>query len=267
MTLRSRALKFVLFLVAATSVVSALFALPARATALDPAAPTIVSPAASALVAPTFLLTGRVGPGVADVQVTGAVSAVVTLLPADSEGATFTATVTVGYGRTVLSVEASDGVAWSAPATLTVWQLGATPAASNFVLVDKSDFMLYVVRSGCVIAAYPVAIGTYATPTQTGTRYLGRPVHAPNSVWGPFRMRLYKMASVRVSYKVRVGKRLVKRWRKVLKLVGTSYYIHGTNAPSSIGTPASHGCVRMWNSNLRVFSTLTTNHELTVIRS
>jgi lipoprotein-anchoring transpeptidase ErfK/SrfK len=266
MNLRSSVLKLVLPVVAAVAVASALFGLPAPASALVPA-PTIVSPAASALVPSTFVLTGHVGPGVTVVQVNGAVSASVPLLTADSEGAAFTATVTVNYGPTVLSVTASEGAARSAPAALTVWQLGATPAASSFVLVDKSDFMLYVVRSGSVIAAYPVAIGTYATPTHPGTRYLGRPVHAPNGVWGPFRMRLYKRSLVRVSYKVRIGRRLVKRWHKVLKLVGTSYYIHGTNAPSSIGTPASHGCIRMWNSNLRVFRTLTTKYELTIIRS
>jgi hypothetical protein len=105
------------------------------------------------------------------------------------------------------------------------------------------------------------------TPTPTGTRYLGRPVHAPNSVWGPFRMRQYRRVLVKVAYHVTVNGHRVKRWHKVLKYKGTSYYIHGTNDPSSIGTPASHGCVRLWNSNLRVFRTLTVKYELTLIRS
>jgi hypothetical protein len=80
-------------------------------------------------------------------------------------------------------------------------------------------------------------------------------------------MRLYRKAWVRVAYRVRVGGRLVTRHHKVLKLVGTSYYIHGTNDPDSIGTPASHGCVRLWNRNLRVFRGLTYKYELTIIRS
>jgi lipoprotein-anchoring transpeptidase ErfK/SrfK len=105
------------------------------------------------------------------------------------------------------------------------------------------------------------------TPTPTGKRYLGRPVHAPNAVWGPFRMRLYKKVAVRKAYRVRIDGVLVKRHRTVLRMVGTSYYIHGTNAPDSIGTPASHGCVRLWNSRLRIFKTLTHKYEFTLIRS
>ena len=245
---------------------AALLAMPAHAVAA-PAVPKILSPAQSAVVASTFVLRGRVGPQVTAVRVTGASSAVVTLLPADATGATFTASVTVHYGKTRISITASDGVAWSAPATLDVWQLGTIPKNSRFVLVDKSDFMLYAVISRRVVAAYPVAIGMYGTPTPTGTRYLARPSHAPNGVWGPFRMRLCRKAWVRVHYYVRVHGRRVRRSRKVLKLVGTSYYIHGTNAPDSIGTRASHGCVRLWNSNLRIFKTLTTKYELTIIRA
>jgi lipoprotein-anchoring transpeptidase ErfK/SrfK len=249
---------------------AALLALPATAVAVEPLpVPAISSPAASTLVTSTFVITGRVAAGVTEVRVTGAASAAVTILPADAEGATFTAEVAVRYGRDTLAITAGDGASWSAPITLVVWQLGKTPVADRFVLVDKSDFMLYVARSGVVIASYPVAIGTYGTRTPIGTFYLGRPVPpgSGGAVWGPFRMRLNKKTWVRVSYTVHVGKRHVRRWRRVLRLVGTSYYIHGTNEPDSIGTAASHGCVRMWNSNLRVFRTLTYKYELTVIRS
>jgi lipoprotein-anchoring transpeptidase ErfK/SrfK len=238
---------------------------PSQAVAL-PAAPTIISPAASGVVTSTFVLTGRVGPEVTEVRVEGAVSASVTLSPTDSEGATFTARVHVKHRRTELEVRASDGTDWSPAKTLVVWKVGSASARTRFVLVDKSDFMLYVVRWRTVIAAYPIAIGTYATPTPTGRRYLGRPVHAPNGAWGPFRMRLYREAWVRVAYRTRVGGRVVTRHHKVLRKVGTKYYIHGTNNPDSIGTPASHGCVRLWNSRLRLFRKLTYKYELTVIR-
>ena len=246
---------------------AALMSLPVQAEAALPAAPVVVSPAASSLVTSQFVVVGRVGPGISDVSVSGAVASTVTLLPADSEGATFTVQVRVAYGRTLLSLAAWDGASWSAPSTLAVWSLGKTPDASRFVLVDKSDLMLYVVRSACVVAAYPVAIGTRATPTPVGTRYLGRPGKSPNAVWGSFRMRLYKQALVRVAYTVRVNGRRVTRHHKVLKKVATKYYIHGTNDPGSIGTPASHGCVRLWNKNLRIFSTLTVKYELTVLRA
>jgi lipoprotein-anchoring transpeptidase ErfK/SrfK len=135
------------------------------------------------------------------------------------------------------------------------------------VLVDKSDYMLYVIRSGAVVASYPIAIGMRGTPTPTGTFYLARPSRSPNRVWGPFRMRLYRKAWVRVAYRVRIRGHLLRRYHRVLKLKSTSYYIHGTNDPDSIGTPASHGCVRMWNSRLQLFRGLTVKYQMTIIRS
>jgi lipoprotein-anchoring transpeptidase ErfK/SrfK len=240
-------------------------AVPAAAAAA-PAPPAIATPRQSALVDSTFTIAGRVAADVTALRVSGAESATVLLGAADSEGATFTAEVTVAYGRNVLHVAASDGSTWSDATALTVWYLGQTTAGGTFVLVDKSDFMLYAIRDRVVAAAYPIAIGMRGTPTPTGKRYIGRPVHAPNRVWGPFRMRLYRKVPVRVAYRVWVGGRRVTRHRTVLKFVGTSYYIHGTNAPDSIGTPASHGCIRLWNSNLRVFKTLTHNYEFTLIR-
>ena len=244
--------------------VAALAALPTAAFALD--APTILTPRPSALVAPTFVITGRVSPAVAQLQVTGATLGAVTILPADSEGATFTAQVTAPYGRSDIQLTAGDGVTWSSAAKLTVWQLGQVRATPRLVLVDKSDFMLYVIRSGVVVTAFPVAIGMRGTPTPVGTFQLGRPVHAPNSVWGPFRMQLFRRRMVRAAYFVRVNGARVKRWHMVVARTPTRYYIHGTNDPDSIGTPASHGCVRMFNSNLRTFRGLTIKHQMTIIR-
>jgi len=242
-------------------------ALPVPAVALDTVAPpAIVSPVASSLVASKFVITGRVGPSVTGITVTGATTATFALLPAGPEGSAFTAEVTVPYGRTDIYVAATDGITWSAPASLTVWQLGEMTTRYPCVLVDKSDFMLYVVRLGRVIASYPVATGMFGTPTPNGTFFLGRPVHAPSSVWGPFRMRLYRKVWVRKTYIVHVRGHHVRRSRLVRKKVGTSYYIHGTNDPDSIGTRASHGCVRMFNSQLRLLRSITYKYQTTVIR-
>lgn len=243
-------------------------ALPAPATAQEaPPPPAILSPRPSALVKSKFVITGRVAASVTGLSVGGASASTVTVLAADSEGATFTVEVAVTYGRHVIALSAtSDGATWSQPATIAVWNLGAVKRDVRLVLVDKSDFMLYVIRWNAVVAAYPIAIGMRGTPTPTGTRYLARPSASPSSVWGPFRMRLYRKAWVRVAYRVRVSGRLRTRYRKVLKLVGTPYYIHGTNDRDSIGTPASHGCVRLWNKNLRVFRGLTYKCQLTILR-
>ncbi len=37
---------------------------------------------------------------------------------------------------------------------------------------------------------------------------------------------------------------------RVLMLSGGEYAIHGTNRPSSIGTFASYGCIRMYNQDI-----------------
>lgn len=264
MNTRMRARRILLAILVCTA--AALAAPPAPASALGITPPTVVSPKPSALVGSTFVITGRVGPAVTEVSVTGATSAVVTLLPADSEGATFTVEVSVPYGRTDLALVAGNGVAWSEPVTLTVWALGAVRSTPRLVLVDKSDFMLYVIRSRAVVSAFPVAIGMRGTPTPVGTFHLGRPVRSPNGVWGPFRMRLYRQKLVRVSYIVHVNGRRVRRWHTVLRRTGTSFYIHGTNDPDSIGTPASHGCVRMFSSDLRAVRDLTIKHQMTIIR-
>lgn len=235
-------------------------------TAAVPSAPVVLSPARSILAWSSCRIVGRVGPTVTRLSVTGARTATWTLSPADSTGATFTATVTLAYGKTDVRIEAGDGATWSAPTVLPLWRLGRISPYARFVLVDKSDFMLYVVRSRTVIASFPVAIGTGATPTPTGTFWLARPVSSPNAVWGIFRMPLTKRRSVRVSYVVRIGGHSVRRWRTVVRYTGTYYYIHGTNEPDSIGTPASHGCVRLYNRDLRTFSRLADRYEPTYIR-
>ena len=239
---------------------------PVAALGAAPASPVVISPVSSGLVSSRFLLTGRVGPTVTEVRVEGAISANVTLSPSDSTGATFTVETAVHGGRTDLTLAAGDGVLWSESATLTVWALGKVPGVSPQVLVDKSDFMLYVIRSRAVVAAYPIAQGMRGTPTPNGVFHLGRPVRSPSSVWGVFRMRLYKHRHVRVAYTVRVNGHRIRRRRIAQRMVGTLFYIHGTNDPDSIGTRASHGCVRMFNSDLRVFKTLTYKYEYVRIR-
>jgi len=265
MSARMRSLTVLVAIVVAAASQGFAGAAPAVA-AVAPSPPVVVSPVASGLVTRVFVLTGRVAAGVSEVRVEGAHAVTVTLAPADSTGATFTARVTVHHGRTVLSITAGDGVTWSEPVTRTVWSLG-TVSKKRFVLVDKSDFMLYAIRGSAVIASFPVATGMLGTPTPVRAFYLARPSRSPNSVWGPFRMRLWIRHHMRVAYTVHVGGHHVRRWKTVVRRIPTAFYIHGTNDPDSIGTRASHGCVRLWNSNLRTFSTLTYRYELTVIRN
>jgi hypothetical protein len=122
--------------------------------------------------------------------------------------------------------------------SLRVFNLGATPNHEKYVLVDKSAFRLYVVSDGVVTFNCGCAIGQPWLPTPTGTFKLGKRGKTPNAVWGPWRLPLLHQHK---------GHR---KWH------GSSYYIHGTNRPSSIGHMASHGCVRLHNRDIRRLSTV-----------
>ena len=58
--------------------------------------------------------------------------------------------------------------------------------------------------------------------------------------------------------------RLVRETRRGPK--PTSYYIHGTNNPYSIGTFASFGCIRMYNRDVKKLSRGTRRGTAVLIR-
>ncbi|MBA4371178.1 MAG: hypothetical protein C0418_06355, partial [Coriobacteriaceae bacterium] len=147
---------------------------------------------------------------------------------ADAAAAEVPFSLTFAEGRNVLYVTARN--VWGERTIgRTYWRIEA-PSMSDCVLIDKSDFMLYRVIRGRVYAAYPIAIGMPGTPTRTGTFRLGAP-QPGGGAWGVLRMPL--------------NRRVAGRW------VNRGYFVHGTNDPDSIGTEASHGCVRMYNRDVR----------------
>ena len=98
------------------------------------------------------------------------------------------------------------------------------------IVVDKSDFRLYWIKDNVLVKHYPVAHGrnwwTPAAIWRINSKY-----HPdPSSVYGPRKMRLYRQVGSSYVY--------------------TAYAIHGTNNPSSIGTLASAGCIRMYNDDV-----------------
>jgi hypothetical protein len=149
------------------------------------------------------------------------------------------------YGRSWLTVTATN--AWgSRSATLPVWNLRWLPRARQAVLVDKSDFQLYWVTYGRVVKVYPIAIGMPGTQTPLGSFWLGHPRPA-SGPWGVLKMPLMKS----------------NRWGNVRPF--SNYAIHGTNQPDTIGTQASHGCVRMYNSGVRDLARRVGGHSTTVL--
>jgi lipoprotein-anchoring transpeptidase ErfK/SrfK len=221
-----------------------------------PGAPTITAPAQNALVGGYVVVSGSTSTYTAEVQVSSPSQLTTVAVATVSEPGTFTVTVAVPYGPSTISILARNDAGDSAVVQLNVWSLGDLPGYPAFVLVDKSDLYLYVVRYGTVAARYPIAIGMPRTPTKVGTFVLGRPMRGGGS-WGALRMPLMKPKWVRRRVTVHVGRRHVRRWVRRLTYVKTTYYIHGTNDSASIGTWASLGCVRMYDGDVRAFAGMT----------
>lgn len=102
--------------------------------------------------------------------------------------------------------------------------------------VDLSDLQLTVFRRDRTVLRNTVAIGTAATPTPTGLFYttiLARPSE-PDSPYGKYALGLSGFSEVLTTFAGGEGQ----------------IAIHGTNQPDSIGTPASHGCVRVDNRTI-----------------
>ncbi len=88
--------------------------------------------------------------------------------------------------------------------------------------INISAKTLSVYRNGTIIKEYPIATGKPDTPTPVGVFTIINKQLNPGGPYGT-------------------------RW---LGLSKKGYGIHGTNNPSSIGTAASNGCIRMYNSDI-----------------
>ncbi len=204
-----------------------------------PASPTVVLKR-NALVRSPQAFSGRTGPRATRVRVllkrgSAWVDAWSGDVTADAAGEVRLPPVSVPKGAGSVRLVSQNGFGSVTGPYVDYYNLGKTPSPKKYVLVDKSDRRLYEVHSGVVTFTTRVAIGLPWAPTPSGTFKLGKRMKTPSSVWGPWRMPLLRKA-------------------KSGKWVRTSYYLHGTNRPSSIGKRASHGCVRVLNKHIRVLS-------------
>jgi len=110
-------------------------------------------------------------------------------------------------------------------------------ALSGQIVVDLGDLHLYLYRDGKLVKSYPVAAGQPAYPTPTGSYVVTSMIMNPT--WLPPNSDWAKDAK---PIPPGMDNPLGTRW------IGTSapgVGIHGTPDDSSIGTYASHGCIRM----------------------
>jgi lipoprotein-anchoring transpeptidase ErfK/SrfK len=112
-------------------------------------------------------------------------------------------------------------------------------AYNTIITIDRANFTLRLFKNLKVSKTYRVAVGMPAYPTPTGRFTISNKAvnptwTAPDSPWaGAYRNESVAGGSAENPLKA--------RWMGIVNGVG----IHGTGIPGSIGSRASHGCIRM----------------------
>ena len=116
---------------------------------------------------------------------------------------------------------------------------GLKTAYGTIITIDRGNFKLRLFKGLKLSKTYGVAVGMPAYPTPTGLYSISNKAvnpawTAPNSPWaGAYANETVAGGSAENPLKA--------RWMGIVNGVG----IHGTGAPGSIGSRASHGCIRM----------------------
>ncbi len=119
--------------------------------------------------------------------------------------------------------------------------------------VDLSERTLRVVENGKVVRTYNVAVGTRKHPTPTGTFSTGRIIWNPR--WVPPPSEWARKLKAREPGDPRNPMQGVKIYFRE-----PWYFIHGTNDPASIGSAASHGCIRMRTGDAKALARRISKH-------
>jgi lipoprotein-anchoring transpeptidase ErfK/SrfK len=104
--------------------------------------------------------------------------------------------------------------------------------------VDLSERRLYLIEADEIVGRYRVAVGSRKHPTPTGHFRTGRIDWNPS--WRPPPSKWARKLKPRAPGDPRNPMQGVKIYFRE-----PWYFIHGTNDSGSIGTAASHGCIRM----------------------
>lgn len=137
----------------------------------------------------------------------------------------------------VAGVAGTLAIAGTASAAPELVKLNTSHPMGTIIVVNKERKLYYVLKNGRAIR-YPVAIGT---PDNQWTGSYHVQSKAENPSWSPPWNPGYTVPGG-------PGNPLGAR---ALYLGWSLYRIHGTNAPGSIGTAASHGCIRMFNEDVK----------------
>jgi lipoprotein-anchoring transpeptidase ErfK/SrfK len=115
---------------------------------------------------------------------------------------------------------------------------GAQQLAPIRLKADLSDKILYVEQGGRVVKTYTFADGNPKYPTPRGTFRVGKLIWHPS--WVPPDSKWARKKTAKDPGHPDNPMKLVKIFFKE-----PDYYIHGTDQLDTIGSSASHGCIRM----------------------
>ncbi len=107
--------------------------------------------------------------------------------------------------------------------------------------INLKDKRVYVYKGDKLIAKYPVAIGKKGWETPTGEWQVLEKIKNPS--WTSFKTgQVFSPRAENI-----LGARWIGFWTDGQDVIG----FHGTPNLKSIGTAASHGCVRMYNRDVK----------------
>jgi lipoprotein-anchoring transpeptidase ErfK/SrfK len=137
-----------------------------------------------------------------------------------------------------LPIRPNDATGWIKASDVTVSQ-----PLDYQIKVSLADKKLTLIKDGVVQFEEPAAIGTDENPTPTGTFYYTDPLDLatqPGTAYGVFAIGLSGHSNTLSEFAGGDGQ----------------IAVHGTNDPGTIGTPVSHGCVRVNNDVIMKLASL-----------
>jgi lipoprotein-anchoring transpeptidase ErfK/SrfK len=129
-----------------------------------------------------------------------------------------------------LNTRPNQTTAWIKAADVTLRQV------THRIVVSLASRSMTVYDGQTPVMEAAVAIGDPTTPTPRGNYYIDGAVRTPDpsGVYGPYQLSVAAFSEVLMSFGSGVGQ----------------IAMHGTNAPSLIGSAVSNGCLRMKNADI-----------------
>ena len=118
--------------------------------------------------------------------------------------------------------------------------------APGTIVVKTSERLLYYVLDRDRALRFPVGVGRSGMTWTGSARVEGKFIRP---AWSPPEM--IRRENPRLPEVIPGGAANNPMGDAALTMRGGEYAIHGTNRPSSIGGFVSHGCIRMYNSDIR----------------